>query len=150
LAEAAIERAHMDLDRIRLEVAYGVSPDRMPLLMNAADCLLLTSSIEGSPNVVKEALMCNLPVVATAAGDVAELLEGVEPSYVCEASDVALAGALVRCLRRGERSNGRERSARLDGNVVARSLIELYLEVAPGLRLSTSDGEADHALTSVA
>src|SRR5262249_10022874 len=150
LAEAAVDRARRDLDGIRLEVAYLIDPDRMPLLMNAADCLLLTSSIEGSPNVVKEALMCNLPVVATAAGDVAELLEGVEPSYVCEASEVGFARAVVQCLRRRERSNGRERSARLDGNVVARPLLELYQDVAPGLRLSTSEGEADQALTSVA
>src|SRR5439155_13008945 len=45
LAEAAVERARGLLPDLQLQVAQGVSPDRVPLLMNAADCLLLTSSI---------------------------------------------------------------------------------------------------------
>jgi glycosyltransferase involved in cell wall biosynthesis len=109
----------------------------MPLLMNAADCLLLTSSIEGSPNVVKEALMCNLPVVATPAGDVDELLEGVAPSYLCPASETALSEALISCLQEPRRSNGREVSGRLDSRVVADSLLKLYTQLAPELDLAT-------------
>jgi glycosyltransferase involved in cell wall biosynthesis len=137
LAEAAVEQARSSLPALRLEVARGVTPDRMPLLMNAADCLLLTSTIEGSPNVVKEALMCNLPVVATPAGDVAELLDGVEPSYVCESSESALAEALVECLREPRRSNGRSKSERLEEGVVANSLLDLYRELAPGLETTS-------------
>jgi glycosyltransferase involved in cell wall biosynthesis len=138
LAEAAVERARSELPGLKLKVARGVTPDHMPLLMNAADCLLLTSSVEGSPNVVKEALMCNLPVVATPSGDVAELLDGVEPSYLCPPSEAALADALVDCLREPKRSNGREVSARLDATVIADSLIRIYKEIAPGIELLTA------------
>lgn len=49
-----------------------------------AHLLLLTSISEGSPQVVKEAMACNLPVVSTRVGDVANLLSGVEGSAVCE------------------------------------------------------------------
>jgi glycosyltransferase involved in cell wall biosynthesis len=136
LAEAAVERARTRLPQLRLEVAHGITPDRIPLFMNAADCLLLTSSIEGSPNVVKEALMCNLPVVATAVGDVLELLDGVMPSYVCESSDVALAEALVDCLQEPWRSNGRDVSTRLDARVVADALLNLYKGLAPELDIA--------------
>jgi glycosyltransferase involved in cell wall biosynthesis len=138
LAEAAVERARSELPGLQLKVARGVTPDQMPLLMNAADCLLLTSSVEGSPNVVKEALMCNLPVVATPSGDVAELLDGVEPSYLCAPSEAALADALVECLREPKRSNGREVSARLDATVVADSLLRIYKELAPDIDLMTT------------
>ena len=137
LAEAAVERARRILPDLRLEIVRGLTPDRMPLLMNAADCLLLTSSIEGSPNVVKEALMCNLPVVATPAGDVDELLEGVAPSYLCPASETALSEALISCLQEPRRSNGREVSGRLDSRVVADSLLKLYTQLAPELDLAT-------------
>jgi teichuronic acid biosynthesis glycosyltransferase TuaC len=137
LAKAAVERARSRLPDLKLELASGVTPDRIPLLMNAANCLLLTSSIEGSPNVVKEALMCNLPVIATPVGDVVELLDGVVPSHVCEPSEAALAEALVESLRDPRRSNGREASGRLDAGVVAHSLLELYDELAPGLNLRT-------------
>lgn len=143
LAKAAVQLARRELPDLRLEVAHGVTPDRIPLLMNGADCLLLTSSIEGSPNVVKEALMCNLPVIATPAGDITELLEGVVPSNVREPSESALCDALVECLREPRRSNGREVSARLDSRIVADSLLALYYEIAPGLTL-----EAEPALSS--
>jgi teichuronic acid biosynthesis glycosyltransferase TuaC len=138
LADAAVAIARQALPDIKLVAARGVSPDRIPLFMNAADCLLLTSSIEGSPNVVKEALMCNLPVVATSVGDVNELLEGVAPAYVCHADETMLAQALVECLRTPRRSNGRDASRRLDSRVVARSLIELYQAVAPDLQLGSN------------
>jgi glycosyltransferase involved in cell wall biosynthesis len=142
LAEGAVELARSEIPDLRLEIATGVAPDRIPLLMNAADCLLLTSSIEGSPNVVKEALMCNLPVIATAAGDVAELLEGVTPSYVCEPLESALSEALTDCLREPRRSNGRDASAHLDAHVVAASLLRLYRELAPQLELQADSSTA--------
>jgi glycosyltransferase involved in cell wall biosynthesis len=133
LAEAAVEGARRYLDDIQLEVACRVAPDDIPLLMNAADCLLLTSSIEGSPNVVKEALMCNLPVIATPCGDVTELLASVSPAYICEPSAQALSEALVDCLREPRRSNGRKMSEWLDAGVVADSLLAVYRSLVSGL-----------------
>jgi glycosyltransferase involved in cell wall biosynthesis len=79
----------------------------MPTYMNAADALLLTSNREGSPNAVKEALACNLPVVSTDVGDVRERLSGVSPSAVCTTDD-GLTDALVDVLAQGARSNGRD------------------------------------------
>jgi glycosyltransferase involved in cell wall biosynthesis len=104
----------------------------MPVLMSAADCLLLTSSIEGSPNVVKEALMCDLPVVSTEVGDSRELLGGVEPSWVCPDRPDALSRALVECLRAPRRSNGREASSGLGLEPVAERVLALYRSLAPG------------------
>jgi teichuronic acid biosynthesis glycosyltransferase TuaC len=133
LAKAAVEDARRYLDDIQLEVVRRVAPDHVPVLINAADCLLLTSSIEGSPNVVKEALMCNLPVIATPSGDVRELLAGVIPAYICEPSAQVLSEALVECLREHRRSNGRKMSQWLDARVVADSLLAVYRSLAPGL-----------------
>jgi teichuronic acid biosynthesis glycosyltransferase TuaC len=136
LAKAACEEASKHVGQIRLHVAHETPPEVMPLLMNAADCLLLTSSSEGSPNVVKEALMCDLPVVATAAGDVGELLHEVEPSYVCPASASALGGRLATCLAGHQRSNGRSKSAHLEQAAIAERLLLLYARLGaidPGL-----------------
>lgn len=137
LAQAAVESARIVLPKLRLEVVRGVTPNRIPLLMNAADCLLLTSFSEGSPNVVKEALMCNLPVVATAVGDVPERLGGVMPSYVCEPSPLALSAALTECLSQPSRSNGRKLSGSLDARLIADSLLSLYMELTPELHLES-------------
>lgn len=126
LALEACDLASRTLGDLRLHVADRVKPHEMPTLMNAADCLLLTSAVEGSPNVVKEALMCNLPVVATRAGDVEELLESVDRSQVVPDDPARIAAALVECLSRPGRSNGRGVSARLSAEAIAERLKAVY------------------------
>jgi teichuronic acid biosynthesis glycosyltransferase TuaC len=131
LAEAACVAASKQIGPVRLHVAGLVPPEEMPLLMSASDCLLHTSSLEGSPNVIKEALMCNLPVVATPSGDIPDLLDGVSPSYLCEADAEKLGNALAELLRVPRRSNGRERiAANLSSSVIANRLLALYEEHA--------------------
>lgn len=131
LAESACEHAERQLGSdIRLEVAQNVAPERMPLLMSAADCLLVTSAIEGSPNTVKEALMCNLPVIATPAGDIEVLLQSVKPSYLCAPDAPQIGRALADCLAARQRSNGRAVVGWLSDEAIAARLIELYRSLA--------------------
>jgi glycosyltransferase involved in cell wall biosynthesis len=114
----------------RLHVAAEIAPVTMPTLMNAADCLIVTSAVEGSPNTVKEALMCNLPVIATAVGDIPERLQGIEPSWLCAPSEFAFASALRECVSLRRRSNGREvAAAELDERRVAERLLAIYAQV---------------------
>jgi glycosyltransferase involved in cell wall biosynthesis len=129
LAEAACGLAN-GTRPVRLHVAGAVPPEEMPKLMNAADCLLLTSATEGSPCVVKEALMCNLPVISTDVGDVAERVEGVEPSWICPQDAGALADALSACAAAGKRSNGREKADELDERRIAERILGLYRQLA--------------------
>jgi teichuronic acid biosynthesis glycosyltransferase TuaC len=126
LARQVVDMAAAQIPDIELRIAQGVQPSQMPLYYAAADCLLHTSASEGSPNVVKEALACNLPVLATPAGDVSELLRGVDASTVCEADSTALASALVDILRLQRRSNGRERTEHLSTEIIAKRTIECY------------------------
>lgn len=139
LAALACREAEDRIGPIRLQVANGVAPDDMPRLMAAADCLLLTSSIEGSPNVVKEAVSCGLPVVAVDVGDVRQILKGVEPSWVCLPRPIALGDALVQCLSECRRSNGWERSAWLSEEQIGARLLSLYAGLAEDLSLAGAD-----------
>ncbi len=107
LAQAAIEQAMRICGNIRFIVLDGnVQPDRIPAMMNAADCLLLTSDWEGSPNVVKEAIACNLPVVTVDVGDVRERLAGVVPSRIVSRDPGEIGSAVAELLRLAQRSNG--------------------------------------------
>jgi len=79
LVEAAVEHARAKIGPIHLEILrQNVPHEQMPLLMNASDCLAFASYFEGSPNVIKEALACNLPIVSVDVGDVVERIEKVD------------------------------------------------------------------------
>ncbi|ADD06569.1 putative glycosyltransferase, type 1 [Natrialba magadii ATCC 43099] len=116
-------------DPVHLHTVYDVPHDTVPDYMNAADALLLTSHSEGSPNSVKEALACNLPIVAVDVGDVRERLDGVSNSLVAD-SDEALIGGLREVLESGERSDGRNAAREISVEQTADRLLEVYERVA--------------------
>jgi teichuronic acid biosynthesis glycosyltransferase TuaC len=121
----------------RLVVAWSVPHSDVPLYMHACDALVFTSMQEGSPNVVKEALACNLPVVSVPVGDVAERIGGVEGCELCpDERPETIAAALERVLRRGGRVAGREAVEHLDERVITDKVIGVYGKVLAGRSLS--------------
>ncbi|WP_322025767.1 glycosyltransferase family 4 protein [Burkholderia sp. BCC1977] len=83
-------------------------------LLARAACLLMTSTREGSPQSVKEAMALNLPVVSVDVGNVRQLLDGVSPGMVVFDHDAGrLTNELADVLSAGVRSNGREKLAKL-------------------------------------
>jgi len=129
VAKRLVERVDERVDeRVTLQVVDDVPHEKMYLYYNAADVLLLPSLREGSPNTVKEAMACNVPVVSTDVGDVATRLGPVRNSYVCE-SDGALEEALVSVLGTGGRSDGREYVAEVSLERMGERLISIYESV---------------------
>lgn len=125
-ARRVVERAQSRLDGpVELHTISGVPHECVATYMNAADALVLTSAHEGSPNVVKEALACNLPVVSTDVGDVRERLSGVSTSFV-RSDDDGLVEALVTVLDRRERSNGRAHVETLSVERVGERILAVY------------------------
>jgi teichuronic acid biosynthesis glycosyltransferase TuaC len=70
--------------------------DQVPDLMAAADVMVLTSTQEGSPVAVMEALACGLPIVSTPAGDVPSMLSDAEYARVLGFNTIAFADAAER------------------------------------------------------
>lgn len=124
LAQAAVQL----LPNVRLIELKGYNRQDVATLFYAVDALLLTSLTEGSPQVVKEAMACNCPVVTVDVGDVKERLERVHPSAVVERNPQTISDALKSIMEQGELSNGREELLRqgLDNRNVAEKLIQIY------------------------
>jgi teichuronic acid biosynthesis glycosyltransferase TuaC len=129
LAQAAIERLHSGGVTTELVVAYGLPQTKLVQYINASNVLILSSVSEGSPNIVKEAMACNVPVVSTNVGDVREVIGRTRGCSVCPRDPVALAAALEKALRHVEPTTGRTDISHLDRSAVAKQVIAVYEKV---------------------
>lgn len=109
----------------------GFSRNQATLLMCAADCLLMTSHTEGSPQVIKEAMACGCPIVSVDVGDVKEITSGVQGCYIAPRSAEALAKCIVNALEFNLKTRGIERIVErgLTNDNVAKSLIAIYTSI---------------------
>jgi glycosyltransferase involved in cell wall biosynthesis len=131
LAQAAVERVNRHFPT-RLLVGWEMQHRQIAELMNACDALVLTSMQEGSPNSVKEALACNLPVVAVRVGDVASRIDGIEGCVLCSDDRVeTIAAGLARVLQHGDRIDGRTAIQSLDERLQTQRLIDIYRSILP-------------------
>jgi glycosyltransferase involved in cell wall biosynthesis len=127
--KTAVEIARQKDPAIELIVVTDKPHDMIPLYMNACDVLLLVSDAEGSPNVVKEAMACNLPVVSVPVGDVPELIGDTEGCYLCSQDPADVAEKLLLVLDNPRRTNGRAKVEYLELGNVAGRIVSLYEEV---------------------
>ncbi len=118
---------------IKEYVIENLSRQEVANLYNNVDILLMTSISEGSPQVVKEAMACDLPVVSTDVGDVRELLRGVRKSYVADSRDENILASLVcRSLKENEEGiSPREQilKLKLDDDSIALKIVTLYKDI---------------------
>ena len=114
---------------LTLQELRGFSRAEVNCWMCAANCLLLTSKTEGSPQVIKEAMACGCPIVSVDVGDVAERVSGVEGCYVVRTREPKdIAEALQRAIAFEGKTNGRERILEmgLSNEQVAQRLMAIY------------------------
>jgi teichuronic acid biosynthesis glycosyltransferase TuaC len=139
LARGAVALAARRGLRVELHELAGVERTQVPLWMGASDALLFTSVLEGSPNIVKEALACDVPVLSVDVGDVRERLSGIEGCAIVPDDVHAIADAIEQVCRRGARINGRSTIESLSTENVARQLLNVY---ATALKHRTSGESA--------
>lgn len=150
LAERAVRAAQSWVPDLELIVVHREPQPRLALYMSASDVLAFPSWQEGSPNIVKQAMACNLPIVATDVGDVRSLLSGTEGCHVVTPEVGQFARLLAEEARREHRTDGRAAVAHLAPRRVAERLIRVYEEVLrgcarrrrPAARAAASGGRA--------
>lgn len=124
LAKVAIDL--LNIEMLEVHFLMNLSQTEMPLYYNAADCLLLTSFYEGSPNVIKEAMACNCPIVSTDVGDVKEIISNVNGCYLTTFDEKDVAVKMSEAINFNQRTNGSEAIKHLDSKIIADKLVDIY------------------------
>lgn len=127
LARAAVAEAARRLRfPIELVLVHGRAHDDVARFLRAADLLLFTSDVEGSPNIVKEAMASNLAIVSVDVGDTRERLTGVSGCRIAPDEPEALGAAVAELLSGDEPRGGREAVAPLSLELVAERVTAIY------------------------
>ena len=116
-------------EKVRLQLISGKTFIDLPYFFNAADVLLLTSLSEGSPNVIKEAMACNCPIVSTDVGDVRTVIGKTEGCFITSFDAKDIASKLKMALTFNKRTNGREAIQQFDSRIVADKIIAVYKDL---------------------
>lgn len=127
LAKKAIELTGNE--DIELHLIKNKKFDELPFYYNSADLILLTSLSEGSPNIIKEAMACNLPIVAVDVGDIRQVLDDTDGTYICPHDAKILADRINKSIEFSGKTNGREKIKHLDNMVIAEKINAVYQNV---------------------
>ena len=128
LAKQACDMAGKQI-KLNLVVINNLPHTEIVYYLSAADALILTSHFEGSPNVIKEAMACNCPIVSTDVGDVKEVIGKTDGCYITTYEPEDVADKIKLALEFGRRTNGREKIHHLDEKVIAQKISDLYVSL---------------------
>lgn len=130
LAKEAISK----LDDVELIELRGYTRTEVNKLMHAVDVCLMTSKTEGSPQFIKEAMVCGCPIVTTRVGDVEFVIGDTEGCYFTDNKIEDCAKKLMNALEfaaQHNRTTGRQRMAKLgySNDIVAQKIKAIYTEL---------------------
>jgi N-acetyl sugar amidotransferase len=116
---------------IELLTVFNIPFNQTKYFYYAADVVLMTSKYEGSPNVIKEAMVCNKPIVSTNVGDVKLLLNAIEGCYITDDNPSAISLSIKAALTFNKETKGKERIIELgiDSESISNKIIKLYRNI---------------------
>lgn len=128
------KRTHQELaamgGRCELHVLRNVAHEEVPLWLNASNAFLLTSTHEGSPNIVKEAIACGTPIVSVDVGDVRERIQGIRGCSIARADARDLALGLRKISLMGDfRTDGYEKIKPMSIHNIGKRIADVYRSV---------------------
>ncbi len=124
-----ILKVEKGLNNIEELLLTSIPRELVNYYFNAASLHLLTSDFEGSPNSVKEALACNVPVVSTDVGNVRDIMQDTHPCGVSQSGSPSELASLAHQALTAERpANLREQLIvnKFDSQSTASKLLQIY------------------------
>ncbi len=127
LAEKIVEYMGDDYQML---IMSGVSPNDVPVYVNACDMLLLTSDEEGSPNIIRECLALNKRVYSVDVGDARRQLQGLGNSLIISRTPQEAAKTILQNLEKPYTDDSRVKCRDiLDFSRLNSRVIDLYSQV---------------------
>jgi glycosyltransferase involved in cell wall biosynthesis len=118
---------------IELIELKGYTRKEVNIMLNAVDMVLLTSFSEGSPQFIKEAMSCNVPIVSTDVGDVREIIGNTDGCFLTDFNPVNISQSIKSALSFSEsvgRTNGhlRIKELQMDNKSVSDLIFQIYTQ----------------------
>ena len=125
-----LARRLADSVAVELLTMSGIPPEQVPLHVNAADAVLITSDREGFGLGIVEALACDVPVLSTPVGIAPEVLPPVAGTLCADFSLARWHEHLTGLLRDPDpRVAGRMEAERLSSDLMAARVLECWREL---------------------
>ena len=118
--------ATSDLNNCKLIELKGYGKEKINLILNASDLLLVTSLSETGPIIVKEALACNCPIISTNVGDVQKLIRNVQNCYISDYNPEDIKKKINLVFSNNKRTNGEQAIKNFNLENIAHKVINVY------------------------
>jgi len=105
---------------------YPTDSSLIPYYLAASNVLAFCSKLEGSPNVVKEALAATCSIVATDVGDIKERIGKIEGCHIARFDERDFANKLMLAIEFNRRIDSSEQLLEISEPHIASRIIELY------------------------
>lgn len=129
LAKESFSMLEQQLPDIEFVVMNNIPHNKVNNFINGVDLILLTSTYEGWPNVIKETLACNVPFVATDVSDLKLFANQTKSCFVCSDSPKELAEKMKESLSFNKKENLRNLILPFNIDSFVYSLYKVYSNV---------------------
>ncbi len=111
---------------INLIELKGYNRNEVTNLLCGCDLLFLPTKSEGSPQIIKEAMACNCPIVATNVADIEQIIQGTEGCFLTDFEAENIKEALLKAIKFESRTNGREKMFKYDNTEIVKKILQIY------------------------
>ncbi len=131
LAEAAYDIFHKRYPNSELVFMTDIPHSDVNMFINSCNVVLLTSTHEGWPNIIKEALACNIPFVSTDVSDLKKIANETDSCFICEPNEDSLAEGLEKAFLNNKKDPMlREIAKKFEIGKISERLVDLYKKLS--------------------
>lgn len=126
LAKQAVQSANREFGNIEIKFMNNIPHAKVNSFVNSCDMILLTSTHEGYPNIIKEGLACNKPFVGTDVSDLTEIANSENGCFVCSPTISELSNSITKVYLNKKELNLRKYVEDFEISKVAKLISVMY------------------------